>query len=135
VSNLFDTHAPCQIHRDWEALRRADAMVEAQERGYPSACPDCGGTIGGMVAFERSFVNPIAGPWYRLADDEHNLYRTCWQCNSRRHVPAGYEAVDAAWVQAWLARRCECADCRRERMESAAPADGDGRRGRERMYR
>ncbi len=135
MTDLFDTYVSCQMDKDMDSIRRADAMIEAQERGYPSACPDCGGTTGGMVAFERGFVDPDAGPWYRLAADDHNLYRTCWQCNSRRHIPARYEPVDAAWVRAWLARRCDCADCRRERMENAAPAGGDGRRGRERMYR
>ncbi len=135
MSDLFDTPAPCQMHRDMDAIRRADAMVERGERHYPSACPDCGGTMGGMVAIERAFVDPAAGPWYRLPADDHDLYRTCWQCNSRGRVPAGYEAMDAAWIRAWLARRCECLDCRRERMDNAAPADGNGRRGAERMYR
>jgi len=130
--------APTQLDRDadrehdeWSAEIREER--DAAMARYP--CPDCGGTTGGMVAIGRGFVNPDAGPWYRLADDDHDLYRACWQCNSRRHIPAGYEVVDAAWVRAWLARRCECPDCQRERMENAAPADGDGRRGRERMYR
>ena len=33
-------------------------------------------------------------------------------------VPEGYELVDDAYIEAWLQRRCQCPDCRREKGES-----------------
>ena len=98
-------------------------------------CPECGG-VDGMVAVDRAGVRGCPGlSYYRPPAPQHDLYTPCPECNRRGRIPAHYYSVDEKWLLAWLSARCECADCRRERMDNAAPADGDGKRGAERMFR
>lgn len=120
---------------DDRVLARREARDAAMER-YD--CPECG-SIDGMVSVWREEIRAAdieRGGWYRcLNGGDHYLYRVCRCCNRRGAVPEGYVAVDAEWIRAWLARPCQCNDCRRERMDMHAPADSDGRRGIERMFR
>jgi hypothetical protein len=124
-------------------LRALDDYVagrrEERDAAMGDRCPDCDG-MDGMASIMRETLTDeeiiAAYQWYTYPGGcDHYLYITCWQCNPRGRIPAGYEPVDAAWVRAWLARTCGCQDCRQERHDNAAPADSDGRRGAERMYR
>ena len=101
-------------------------------------CPECG-SIDGMVSVWREEIRDAdiaRGGWYYYPGGcDHYIYRACPCCNRRGAVREGYEPVDAEWIRAWLARPCQCNDCRRKRMDMHAPADSDTRRGVERMYR
>ena len=132
-----------RMHRDGIDRAHDDFNASIRERRAAAmdayCCPECG-SPSGMAGIAREYVTPGDGPWYRvLSHESHDLYTPCWACNRRRRIPAGYEPVDAEWVRDWLARECRCADCERERRcsqrDNHAPADGNGRRGVERMYR
>jgi len=124
-----------QHDRDDWALARREARDAAMER-YD--CPECG-SLDGMVCVWREEISDAdveRGGWYRYPGGcDHYLYATCPTCNRVGRIPAGYVPVGAAWIRAWLARPCQCNDCRRGRMDMHAPADSDTRRGVERMYR
>lgn len=137
----MNTLALTQYDRD--LLHAYDDRVLARREARDAAmarydCPECG-SIDGMVSVWREEIRDAdieRGGWYRYPNGcDHYLYRTCPCCNRRGAVREGYVAVDAAWIRAWLARPCQCADCRRARMDMHAPADSDARRGVERMYR
>ena len=98
-------------------------------------CPECG-SRDGMVAVDRAGVRGCPTlVYYRLLSVQHDLFTPCPECNRIRQIPPYFQPVYRPWLRAWLDARCECADCRRERMDNAAPADGDGKRGAERMFR
>ena len=136
-------NTPALTQYDRDLLHAYDDWVLAQRDEREAAmarydCPECG-SIDGMVSVWREEIcddDIEREGWYCYPGGcDHYLYRTCWACNRQGIVPEGYKPVDAAWIRAWLARPCQCNDCRRERMDMHAPADSDGRRGIERMFR
>ena len=123
-----------------DALHERVAWTLSQREARDAAmarldCPECG-SMNGMAAIDREWVDADVGPYYRRPEgNDHEVCVPCPRCNPRRRIPAGYYPVGAAWVRAWLAAPCHCPDCERERMDNHAPADGNGKRGAERMYR
>lgn len=101
-------------------------------------CPECG-SIDGMIAVDRAGARACPGrDYYRRLDIQHDVFTPCPECNRARGIPPGYHLVLASYRYVWDSTPCKCPDCRHERierMDNHAPADGDGRRAAERMYR
>ena len=118
-------NTPALTQYDRDLLHAYDDWVLAQRDEREAAmarydCPECG-SIDGMVSVWREEIcddDIEREGWYCYPGGcDHYLYRTCWACNRQGIVPEGYKPVDAAWIRAWLARPCQCNDCRRERGE------------------
>jgi hypothetical protein len=106
---------------DYVAGRR-----EERDAAIGDRCPECGSVDGMANILRETFTDEeiiAAYQWYTYPGGcDHYLYVTCWQCNPRKRIPAGYEPVDAAWVRAWLARPCGCNDCERRRANDRVAA-------------
>lgn len=114
-------HDLTQFARDLLTERDDAVLAFREERDAAMAaflCPECG-SIDGMAAIMRESIDPDSSDYTRLyryvahGDACHDLYAPCWQCNPGKNPARGYEVVTLAWVRAWLARPCQCNDCRR----------------------
>jgi len=122
----METIAPTQLERDSQHERRdyyANLRDQQSPDGDPRCCPQGCGSLDGMMAIPRESFDDAritATAYYRLlySESPHDLFIPCPICNRWEHIPAGYEWVTPAWIRAWLARPCQCNDCRRERGES-----------------
>jgi len=89
-------------------------------------CCWCGSPKGMEVWSRENIMAVLANPqrytmpeqFWRWPGEDHDLFIPCPQCNPSGQVPEGYEPVDGIYVEAWLRRRCQCPDCRREREEA-----------------
>jgi len=103
------------VYRDLDA----DAATRNHAARTKLPCSECGGDFGMRGGWTREAVHNL-GPLRQLYScewDDHELYTICVQCNTTGTIPPGFEALSQKQVASWLARECQCPDCRRERGE------------------
>lgn len=105
------------LHRDYDADEAA--AMRAARAELP--CSECGSNFGMRGGWDREAVTKPRMAWARLlyacSWDDHELYESCLLCNPMHCVPAGFTLLTSEQVATWLAHRCECEDCKRERGE------------------
>ena len=105
------------VYRDLNA----DTAARNRAARAELPCSECGSEDGMQSGWTREAITNIRPMWvcqlYSCTWDDHELYTPCLQCNPWRSIPGGFTPLTPEQVAAWLARECQCPDCRRERGE------------------
>jgi len=104
------------VYRDLDRATAATARAARAEL----PCSECGGGFLMCGGWDREAVSAWIGSdviqFYRCQWDDHELYRPCRQCNPNLIIPhLDFAPLTPEQVAAWLARECQCTDCKRER--------------------